>query len=656
MAVPIAGGVGLGSIRGAPTGAADPVSYFPTLMPDLGALVWSSLRDWALGNLSGFLGTGDLISKGVTLYGIDLRLPESAPALAVTPTAGGGLTFELTTEQCTIIATSTTPTVLGREFDPRFSLDFALQLRFVLDVPWKVDALQVRDVGVIRILEPRIDSQNLVADVLFVIDDIVAWCRTERFVRELERGLAAMDLSDALAGQLAPLNDRLRALAADGYWHLDHWIDRLDGRPTGTAPLSLAFGEAPRDRMDLVLVARGWQFDGVLEGMVTWDRALGAPAHRATAARKGVETLPVGRVLASANLGTLAAAPEALIAASGKAELTEPVTSLVAEAGPLAGGALDERRAVAGQRGEADDVTRSAVDAFVGADTAGRAQLVADVRAGVATRVVELLGGTDRFRLVVESIRRTTDDLVLVFDLNLGGSPGSLGEITWKNAVTTVWEDDDDQHHRRRFVAREVVTGERIDPQIRLAPTFVWAGGEASEVVSLPDGWEGAVLVRPASERPPGVDARFEQVIDVQVSGVSRRIRASELVDAGLSEDVVSKAITSGDLRSSLEQVLLNPQPLPPRESRRESVRSIDTDKLARRVDFTRGMEKFRVGRGSDAGAGDARVIDVSSIDAGKIAAGIERSGSRPRSAPTGYGRVEGVDFRLAPAVDPVVR
>lgn len=652
MAVPIAGGVGLGSIRGEPTGTADPVSYFPDLLPDLSGQAWTSLRSWALQNLPTFLGKGDLITAGVTLYNLDVRLPESPPALAVAPATGGGLTFELTTERCTIIASSTTPTVLGRAFDPRFSLDFTLQLRFVLDVPWKVGPLQVRDVEVVRVLDPKIDSQNLVADVLFVIDAIVAWFRGERLVRELERALAAMDLAEAANSRLGPLNDRLRTLAADGFWHLDHWIDRLDGRPTGTAPLSLTFDEAPRDRMDLVLVARGWQFDGILEGMATWDRALGTPVHRATAAREGVEKLPVGSLLASAHLGRLAAAPQAFIAASGETDLAEAVTSFVTEAGPLTGSAVDEGRALAGPAGPADEVTRSAVDAFVRADPAGRAQLVADVRAGVATRVVELLGGADRFRLVVEAIRRTTNDLVLVFDLNLGGPPGSFGRMTRKTAVTTVWEDDDAQHHRRRFVAREVVIGERINPRIRLAPAFVWAGGEVSEVVSLPDGWAGAVLVRPASERPSGVDARFEQVIDVQVSGVSRRIRASELVDAGLSEDVVSKGISGGDLRSSLEQVLLNPQPLPPREP----VRSIGTDKPAPRVDLTRGMEGIRVARGSDAGAGDAGLIDVSSIDAGSIAAEIERLGSRPRAAPTGYGRVEGVDFRLVPAVDPVVR
>lgn len=626
MTLPVAGGIGLGRLLAGDNGPAEPDTYFPTLLRELADAFWSGLRERARTELPQFLGRGDLAAPGVTLYDIEVRLSDAPLALQVEETAGGGIAVDVVTGRNTVIATCTTPTPLGSDFDPRFSLDFGLQLRFVLDVPWRVGRLSVRDVAVARVLAPDLDSQNFVADVVRFLDDVVEFFTGDSVVATLQNWLAAQDFSSVVEAALEPLNTRLDQLAADGFWQLDSWLDRLDGNPTGVAPRALTFVDAPADRLDLVLAARGWRLDGVVEGVVAWPRELGRPV------REGVVD-PVRQLDVSA----VVALPSRVVAV---ADMVPAVQSLLAQ--PVRRGSDPASRSTVARTEVAH--LGPAVEALAATEPASRDTLLTQVRAGAATSVVQIVGGLDRFRLLVDSFRRTTDDLVVFTDLAAGGPPGSFGTTRRVTTEMTAWQDDEGDECRRRYVARGLPVGVPFRPQVALAPGYRWSGASGiTEIAGEPDGWRGEVLVRPESERPT-VDLSL-QVVDVrEPSGHLRRVLADDLVAAGLSAtEVRQPGLTVAGLSSRLEQVALNPQPLPPKESASSPVLG-GLGALRSRTGISRSSSRGDSGVAVASASEAARQVDLTAV--------LERV----RESPTGYGRVEGIDFVLAPYTPPIVR
>src|SRR5207237_10554822 len=95
---------------------------------------WDAARPQLVDQLKAALGKGDMIAQGVSLRDIDLRL---ANDVSLTRQAGasstqGGIPMQLRLGPDLLQATSTTPTVFGSDFDPRFSVDFAAVVDFSL--------------------------------------------------------------------------------------------------------------------------------------------------------------------------------------------------------------------------------------------------------------------------------------------------------------------------------------------------------------------------------------------------------------------------------------------------------------------------------------------------------------------------------------------
>src|SRR6478735_6181079 len=119
---------------------------FDRLLQDGAQGGWDDARPQVEDQLKAELGRGDRIAKGVTLYDLDLRLAKQVSLAR----AGGGsstsgaIPMELRLAPDLLIAKSTTPSVFGSDFDPKFSLDFGVVIDFSINVQPEKMSLSVQ--------------------------------------------------------------------------------------------------------------------------------------------------------------------------------------------------------------------------------------------------------------------------------------------------------------------------------------------------------------------------------------------------------------------------------------------------------------------------------------------------------------------------------
>jgi hypothetical protein len=208
----------------ASTDAAEQRRRFDRLMQVGAQSAWDAARAQVDEELKKELGRSDRIAQGVSLYELDLRLATSVSLAR----AGGGsslagsIPMQLRIGPDLLIAKSTTPTVFGSEFDPKFSVDFGVVIDFEVDVEPERMFLGVR-VGSARLTgkefsgNPYVDSQNLIADLAkFFAGTVSPWFGGPDYVAVVESLLGQHDFAGVLNAALQPVNDLLGELAKEG--------------------------------------------------------------------------------------------------------------------------------------------------------------------------------------------------------------------------------------------------------------------------------------------------------------------------------------------------------------------------------------------------------------------------------------------------------
>lgn len=173
---------------------------------------WSTVRNVLCGPVTKWLGKGDLLAKGITLYNIECRLPDGD--LTATQNGARGLTLRYQVKDVHFAATSTTADFpCGKECDPRFSLRFDVVFELGLALQVAGDALKVTAAKV-EVSNALLDSHNWSADIAKWFDDnLVPLLRGNSFRSEAQNALNSVkqDFANAVNPKLAPLNSNLRA-------------------------------------------------------------------------------------------------------------------------------------------------------------------------------------------------------------------------------------------------------------------------------------------------------------------------------------------------------------------------------------------------------------------------------------------------------------
>jgi hypothetical protein len=634
MVLPIAGGIGLATrTDGAPDSQSTPQTYFPDLIRGAARQAWTEYRTRLRQLLLAELGKGDLISPGVTLYDIVLNVAEDVD-LTVDRDDAGDLVVHLVTGTTYLEATSTTPTDLGAWADPRFSFAFGLDLTYRIDLPPTTQPLHATGFESIHVLSPVLDSHGFVADVVFMVNDIVDWFTGTDYVALLERFIASTDFAPYVNDALTPLNDELNRLAAEGFWFLEAVVDRLDGGSGALHGLSLP--GAPQGRLDLFLTAYGFDRSGAVEGLITWPRTLGEPTNR----RKLDVSSAVSQEL---TIGQLSSATAAALQSERTAGWTAATVSL-GEQVPDA--SAPSASAVPASAEVADATVATSLEAMAVPERTVAAQ---ELRAGVADRFVAMIGGAERFAELRAAFLRGREDMVVTVTTAAGGS-GLFADQRPVGEMAHLWAEDDDTTRRRRYLVVDVPIEAPLNVTCGLAPGYRWEG-TVDQVVCEPARWNGTVTVHPARS----VAERFDDQVEIRLPDSSRAFgRADDLDERGI-------IIVSGHGRLG-DEVQLNPQPLPPREVavdvgvarqglERLSGTAVSQVSITRSEAATSGVaeQATTVTAEQDPRWGH-RVIQLDETVAEIAATELTRQN------PSGAGTARGIDFRVTEYQAPVIR
>jgi hypothetical protein len=641
MVMPIAGGIGLATrTDGSPDGPSTPDSYWNDIIRSSAQSAWTDHRDQLVTMMQG-LGLGDLIAPGVTLYDITAKVSETID-VSVERVDNGDLLVHIATGGNYFEATSTTPTVFGSDFDPRFSFAFGLDLTYRIALPATTQPLTASGFETVHIVSPVIDSHNFIADLISVVNDIVDFFVGIDFQTKLEDFIAGMNFAPYINDALGPLNTELTRLAAEGYWFLEAVVDRLDGGSGDLHGLSLP--GAPAGRLDLLLTAFGFDTSGSAEGLISWPRTLGEPSnHRDIDVGSEVTAQMSGLALAAA---TTAALQTEVTSTWAMADRSTPLAaaSAAALAQPPSAPASSGMAA-------ADQALDAALSAMPDSD---RLAAATAVRSGMADQYVTLIGGIDRFRELRAEFLRGRSDFVLPSTVAVGGD-GVFADQRPVGTLSNLWAEDDDTHFRRHFLLVDLPIDVPITLTATLAPGYHWHGSVA-EVVCKPSGWSGSVTVHPAPAKSPLQAALSDQVM-VELPDRTRVFGGREALE---KQGII---IVSG--RGAGDTVQLNPQPLPPHEVVTERVHSAISQlthqtttathvaavptqtTVAATAATTRGLSLSLTGR-HDATWGQT-VAEVSSSNAALLAALV-------RENPSGAGVVRGIDFTVEESVPVIVR
>jgi hypothetical protein len=549
------------------------------------------------------LGRADLIASGISLYDRDIRIAENVD-FSADRDGNGDLVVHMTTGGNYIEATCTQPTDLGKWADPRFSFAFGLDLTYRIDLPPLTKPLSSTGFQSIRILAPTIDSHGIVADLVFVVNDVVRWFSGTDFIKMLENFIAETDFASYANQALAGVNATLTELASQGYYFLESVIDRLDGGSDLLHGLSLP--GAPVDRLELLLTCSGFDRSGVITGEVHWPRTLGEPTNRPRL-EVGTVISEVVRDFGAATVAQIVSAPagewRAVDALSFPGIIPEEELSPTPVAEKLA--VLAPQVAV---------------------------ELSTDLRAGAASRFVSLIGEATFNALRLEFLHGR-EDLSFLVTTPVGGE-GLFADQKVVGQLATLWEADDVVTCRRRFTLVDVATDAPISVNVLLANGYRWAG-EVESVAAVPDGWSGTITVRKDDGK---VRQAFDDHVVLNLDGVRHFGLRDQLAEQGV--------IVVGDrLRPLRLGDEVTPNPLPPRD---QTIPAAADPIHAGGFHLNPSALKLETGQAVGRFGQEALKVEELHIDRETL--------RLVRENPSGSGTVTGINFDIKESAEQVIR
>lgn len=210
----------------------------PTVISDFVSTAWNTFELILHNSLVTTLATPDYLTDGVTFRNIDLRLPK--PTFRLAYVSGGGsspldLRATATVQGVSIELTSTQPSPLGRDFDPRCSAraDIAASFHLIIgaDLSSPVHAkFDDRETGV-QLSNFSFDSQNIPCDI---VKKLVGLAKAESLITKLvESPAIERPLSIAFARQvdeaISELNQQMAALIPPGVSLRNGWLTNRVG-------------------------------------------------------------------------------------------------------------------------------------------------------------------------------------------------------------------------------------------------------------------------------------------------------------------------------------------------------------------------------------------------------------------------------------------
>ena len=182
----------------------------PSAVSDAVQKAWSEARPRLCTALRNAMGKGGVVA-GQTLHEITCRLDENV-TLAVASAGANALTATLAVSGY-VEASSTTPTILGKDADPRVSVALTGRMLLALTVQPNPDQTLRVDKAQFRLSDATLDSHNLTGDVLkWVAEDLIPYFKGPDFRRLAESAIddIGIDLGGRFNAALAPVNARLR--------------------------------------------------------------------------------------------------------------------------------------------------------------------------------------------------------------------------------------------------------------------------------------------------------------------------------------------------------------------------------------------------------------------------------------------------------------
>ncbi len=620
MTFPVGGGIGLASAVGDAAPRAE--TYVAHVIDAAANEAWDEYRPRLTEHLEEALGRGDVIYKGVTLYRIGIEL-SSDLSFTVARAPDGDILVSVTTMTNTITAHATQPTVLGDWADPAFRFTFGLAFTYRLRVPPLTGPITASKFESIRVLGADLQPGNFVADVLFVVNAIWAWLTGDDYLQVFRDFLDKTDFAPYANKALGPVNAELTRLAADGYWFLESLVNRLDGGGGGLRTMSLP--GAPTDTLEVLLTARGFDRSGVIEGEITWPAGFGHPTSSA---------VPV--------LGALRDADSVSVAAASVLDRQAQVSigiAPVAPAGVEHGEVLDGADHVRTDRPAFGDGSPLA-GALAALAPAAAASAATDLRAAVASRFVDLVG-TDAFARLQTEFLLGTDDFVVIARTHVDNDT-PFGTDRVVSRMGALWRDDDDTTGRRHYRLVDVATDTPLALTCDLAEGYRFTAHDG-RVTGVSAGWQGFVTVHPP--------AHLADLAKLRVDALSAHA-------------------------SAVDQVALNPQPLPPKEvhdvthARPDVAVRQAVQRPAAGLEVAQGIgDAVRHGTIRDRAMGGDAVSEAlrkKKMSTGAVIHELTDEAKRhhidqevinaARQNPSGSGVVVGIDFSVQPDLPPDVR
>ncbi len=162
-----------------------------------------------------FLGRGDLIARGITLYNLNVRVGQ--------PTVHwkSAHEFEVMLKANYLYARSTTPTSLGKWADPAFEVHFDLRLRGGLTLPtanMPRIAVTSMTVSVPHVqVKPRNVAGGVVTTMATIANFFAKTVRGKDLIKSAAQKYLVVDVKDRANEMLRPVNAALAQLQAQGY-------------------------------------------------------------------------------------------------------------------------------------------------------------------------------------------------------------------------------------------------------------------------------------------------------------------------------------------------------------------------------------------------------------------------------------------------------
>jgi len=182
----------------------------PRVVSDALQKAWSEARPRICATLVSAMGKGGA-AAGQTLHDITCRLDERV-VLGVASAGPNALSATLAVSGY-VEASSTTPTIIDRDADPRFSVALTARVLLAISVQPNPDQTLRIDKAQFRLSDATLDSHNLSGDLLkFVAEDLSPYFHGPNYRRLAEAAIdaTAIDLAARFNSALTPVNAALR--------------------------------------------------------------------------------------------------------------------------------------------------------------------------------------------------------------------------------------------------------------------------------------------------------------------------------------------------------------------------------------------------------------------------------------------------------------